>query len=106
MTMDYCDCGSLSSITDYNTNTTYFFYDLAGRLISTHLPDGSWATNIYDAFGRVKVRFDSSGLIETNWYNNQGHRVATSNALGQAFKAIYDIHNRMTVFTDVNGVSR
>jgi RHS repeat-associated protein len=66
---DYCDCGALSQIIDWNgTNaiTTQFGYDLAGRLTNTVHADGYFLSYIYtdathERGGPIRIE-DSSGL--------------------------------------------
>ena len=103
--LEWCDCGSLTSITDpLTTNTTVLNYDNQGRLTNVLFPDGSSVTDQYDLSGRLTSRTDGAG----NWisfnHNNQGRVTAVSNAYGQVIGIGYDAVNRPVTITNADGV--
>src|SRR5437764_834579 len=70
-TYQYCDCGSLNSITDPLGNITSFSYDNLGR--RTRVTDPGNSGNIYfdfnfDAVGRVTSVTNSVGVCTTNFF--------------------------------------
>jgi RHS repeat-associated protein len=104
-TYSYCNCGVLEWIADPLTNRTFFTYDLAGRRVQT-----TYATNFivgynYDLMGRQTNIWDSTGANITNWFNNQGLTVTTSNAFGRVQFVQPDILDRATNQVDANGVA-
>jgi len=104
-TYSYCSCGTLDAVTDPLGNTTSYTYDSAGRQTRITYPGGSYVEYKYDLAGRVTNQTDSAGVSITSWYNNQGLLVASSNAVGQVFAAIYDAEDNATNHTDANGVT-
>ena len=102
---DYCDCGVLSSITDPLNQTTSFYYDLSGQRVATVYADYFAVTNNYDLMGRVTNVIDSAGGSVTNWLNNQGLVVASSNAFGQVQSVVFNIEDLSASTVDANGVS-
>src|SRR5207249_1967375 len=90
----YCLCGS----PDYVTNAVgtdlqqiiQYGYDTQGRLLSVAYPDSSGFTYSYHSLGKVTKVVDSSGVRVTNYYNNQGIQVATSNYFGRLQAITYD----------------
>ncbi len=101
----YCNCGQLTSSTDPLSQTTTWSYDYAGGLIQTLYPDNYSVTYNRDLMGQVTNVVDSGGYNVTNWYNNQGLPVASSNAFGQVSATVYDILDQLTSTTDANGVT-
>lgn len=104
----YCSCGSLNAVTNafgtpIQAITTYS-WDLQGHLLQTVGPDLYTVTKNYNALGQVTNITD--GLMSTtNWYNNQGLQMASSNAFGQVAAAIYDTLDRATNTVDGNAVT-
>lgn len=104
----YCSCGSLQAVTNaFGTAiqaVTQYFWDLQGHRIQTIGADGYTLTQNFDALGRLTNSTD--GLLSvTNWFNNQGLVVISSNAYGQVSATVYDILDRATNFVDVNDVT-
>ena len=100
----YCLCGALDSIRDAMGNYTYFNYDNVGRVTNTVYPDLYSVNYGYDSVGRLTNTTDIGGVGVTNWFNNQGLLVASSNAAGLARSIVYDINDRATNLVDGNGV--
>jgi len=100
----YCECGRPESVTDALGRTTWYEHDFHGRLTNAIYPGGYSVTNFYDLAGRLTNITDNAGASVTNWYSNQGLLLASSNAFGQAFRAIYDYRDRATNIVDANGV--
>ena len=78
---DYCDCGSLSTITKLNGGSpliTQIDYDLAGRKTSITYPDGYqlYFAYEYNKIGPARVE-DSSGLVVHYGYDADGNLAAT-----------------------------
>ena len=105
----YCDCGAQTFVTNAFglsglQETTQFIYDYQSRLTQTYFPDGSSATNSYDALGRLTVWSDGLGST-TNYYDNLSRLVTVSNYAGQVQGLVYDVENRVAQATDANGVT-
>jgi RHS repeat-associated protein len=100
----YCECGRPESVSDALGRTTWYEHDFHGRLTNAIYPGGYTVTNFYDLAGRLTNITDNAGASVTNWYSNQGLLLASSNAFGQAFRAIYDLRSRPTNIVDANGV--
>ena len=66
-TYTWCTCGSISSMTDANNNTTQWHHDLNGRLITKTMADGTQINCSYDAIGRKASRTDA--LNQTTFYS-------------------------------------
>jgi RHS repeat-associated protein len=103
----YCTCGVLEAVTNgFGTllqAVTTYAWDLQGHLLQTVGPDQYIVTHQYNALGQQTNVTD--GLMSTtNWFNNQGLLVASSNAFGRVSAAIYDALDRITNSTDLNGV--
>jgi YD repeat-containing protein len=61
----YCGCGSLSEIDRWNNGSmlsTYFSYDLSGKLTNVLYPDGYQLSYTYDDHQNVQNIVDSGGL--------------------------------------------
>jgi RHS repeat-associated protein len=101
---DYCACGELDSVQDALGDTTTYTYDYAGRLTNITYADQSWKAMSYDSLDEVTNTVDSAGVSITNYYNDQGLEIASSNAFGQIFSRSYDIRDRVTNSLDANGV--
>jgi YD repeat-containing protein len=67
-------------------------------------PDLYAVTYGYNALGQLTNVTDGLSSV-TNWYNNQGLLVASSNAFGQVSASIYDVLDRATNTFDANGVT-
>ena len=102
----YCDCGSLTFITNaWNTPVQYVMenqYDLQGNLVYEVYPDRI-VTNWHDSLQRKIITGDSWGY---RWffYNNQGLLTTISNSFGVEHRTAFDIIDRPEYVTDANGV--
>jgi RHS repeat-associated protein len=101
----YCECGALYSVTDALNNVTYFIHDNQGNLTQAFYPDGYSITNSYNLIHQLVTRTDGSGFSVSNYYNNQGLLIASSNNVGRIRALAYDIDDRVTNSTDANNVS-
>ena len=81
----YCDCGSISSITNALGTPVQqgaiYNRDYQGNLISTYNADGYNVTNFYDSLARQTATGDGWGYRWFN-YNNLGLLTSVSNACG------------------------
>jgi RHS repeat-associated protein len=106
---DYCLCGSPSYVTNAVGNSiqsiTQFGHDYQGRTTFVLYQDTSNFTYVYDALGRVTNILDSFGQGTTNYFNNQGLFVASSNYNGRIQLVTFDILDRATNVVDANGVT-
>jgi len=104
----YCTCGSLQSVTNAFGSgvqqVTSYAWDLQGNLLQTVGPDSYTLTYNYNALRQLTNTTDGT-TSTTNWFNNQGLLIASSNAFGQVSAAIYDALDRATNNVDANGVT-
>jgi len=87
---------------------TTYYRDNAGRAIGTVFPGGSMITNHYNRLSELTNTVETVGSISvstTNWFNNQGLLVLSSNHFGQVRKLTHDIDDHVTNSVDHNGVS-
>jgi RHS repeat-associated protein len=101
----YCDCGALDSVEDALGNFTLFAHDNQGNLTQTTYPDGYTVNNTYNLLRQLVTRTDSSGMNVTNYYNNQGLPVASTNNVGCVKALAYDVDDRITNSLDSNNVA-
>lgn len=67
---DWCGCGALNHIVDSNGNSTAWFYDLRGRVISKNYADGTITSYRYEATtSRLKSSTDAKGQTTNYQYN-------------------------------------
>jgi RHS repeat-associated protein len=104
-TVQYCTCGTPELAWDALGNLTTFYFDLAGRQVATVYADNFWVSNRYDLAGRLTNVLDSAGTSTTNWYNNQGLLIGSSNAFGRVSAQAFDILDRATNAVDGNAVA-
>jgi RHS repeat-associated protein len=103
----YCDCGSVSSVTNaWNTpeqEVTTLNFDNQGRLLYTTFADLYSITNWFDSLGRIIVTGDGAA---NHWfsYNNVGLLTSRSNAYGAELTLSFDALDRPQYVTDANGV--
>ena len=65
MTYGYDNANRLTSVTDWNSNSTTYSYDDAGRMTSTTLPSGTGIVSSYvDGLGSTMAIVDSSGVSQ------------------------------------------
>ena len=100
-----CNCGLLEAVTDADSKTTAFEYDAAGRLVVTTGPDNYGVTNLLNLLGQIESFADTAGMGVTNFYNNQGLVYSVSNAVGRVSYREFDIHDRVVLSIDANGVT-
>jgi RHS repeat-associated protein len=103
----YCECGALGYVTNaWDTaleQVTHFVYDNQGRRTETYRPDGWSITNRYNLLGQVTNVADAISSV-TNYFNNQGSLVLSSNAFGLLVKNVFDEEDRLIETIDQNGV--
>ena len=83
---------------------THYVYDNQGNITSMFYPDGSGLTNKYDSLRRVTNVINGFASM-TNYFNNQGLLITSSNAFGQMLSTTYDILDHATNSVDANGVT-
>ena len=103
----YCTCGSLESVTNaFGANeqaVTSYSWDLQENLLSTTEPDGYFLTFKYNSLGQRTNVSDAIGSV-TNWFDNQGLLIASSNAAGRLGSVVYDVLDRSITNIDANAV--
>jgi RHS repeat-associated protein len=97
----WCSCGSLSSLTDANGNTTLWKHDLEGRAVQKTYQDGSPCYYSYDSVGRLSSRVDALGQNTAYTYNldNSMYQKNFSNAVNATASVTYSYdsdYNRLT----------
>jgi RHS repeat-associated protein len=105
----YCDCGSqvTSQTNAFGSaiqETNQYVYDSQSRRTQVTQPDGTVVNYTYDGLGRRLTTSDGWGSV-TNAYDNLNRRFAVSNALGRVEFVIFDLLDRATNSTDLNGVT-
>jgi RHS repeat-associated protein len=111
VTLDYCGCGSPSTITRYGeteNQTTTIDYNLAGQKTYVLHPDNYSETYVYNDLGRLTSSFDNAGHTNTPTYGDNdtttqiaiGPNTSPLTVLRQAF----DEYGRLTSATNANGV--
>ena len=104
-TNEYCDCGSLSAVTDPLGNTTTYTSDNAGRRTRVTFPGGRFTDFAYDNADRLTWTTDSASVYVTNAYTINGLLYTATNAFGRLLNVIYDSEDRATQATGPNGVT-
>ena len=103
----WCDCGSISTLTDPNGNVTTWHHDLEGRQIAKVYQDSSTVNFAYESNNsRLHTKTDALGQVTVFSYNldNTLQQRAYSNAVNptSAESFTYDSHfNRLS--TAANG---
>jgi YD repeat-containing protein len=122
----FYNAGLLASITDANTNTTRFGYDLVGRVIAVTNGGGYATTNSYDlndylasatdalsntwhynhdSAGRVTRIIDPLGHNSGGWYDGNGNLQGHYDSLWNCTFYYYDAEDHLTNSTDANNHS-
>ncbi|HYF93422.1 MAG TPA: RHS repeat-associated core domain-containing protein [Symbiobacteriaceae bacterium] len=129
-TLGYDEAGNLIGKTEPSGDagstprTTYYAYDLVGRLVSTTLPDQSVTVTRYDASGlpvsiadpmgaEVHYAYDSlgrlirqtdplGGVVQMD-YDDAGNRIGVTDARGNRTATQYDALGRPVAVTDGEG---
>jgi RHS repeat-associated protein len=102
-TYNYCNCGSLDSVSDALNNSTTYTYDNAGYRTRVTHPGGSYEDLFYDTAGRVVRMSDNLGVSVTNFFTVNGLVHTASNAFGRVFLHTFDDHDRTISSIDHNG---
>jgi RHS repeat-associated protein len=99
--------GNVLTSTDEVGNTTSYAYDLAGQLVKTTYPDGTFTTQSYDALGRLQSRTDERGNTTTYAYQPgcdcAARLTSVTDPLGRTTSMTYDAMGRKTSMTDAIG---
>ncbi|WP_434129721.1 RHS repeat domain-containing protein [Methylocaldum sp. GT1BB] len=102
--------GNLTTFTDATAKATTFQYDLPGRITQLFYPANpttAFATNVYDALGRVQTQTNANGKLYTYYFAGSRSeetgplglsRVSYFDAFGKELKAI-DPEGRVTTHT-------
>jgi RHS repeat-associated protein len=108
---DYCGCGSPSTITRLNGNSslvTYFSYDMASKLTNVVYPDGYQLNYTYTSDDQVATVSDSGGReLELSYVQNgPGFLVSEADLNGfPLVKREFDEYGRVVSSLDRNGVT-
>lgn len=104
VTLSYCDCGALESVTDaLLTNTYSFTYDNLGRRTQISYPGGYSINSTYDIADRLLYSADATGVV-TNAYSLQGLMVQRKGAGGVLGSVVLDALDRATNTTGNAGL--
>ncbi len=102
-TFGYCGCGALSSATDALSQSLGFEYDYTKNRTAAILQDGNVIEFKYNLVGQNTVVL-VPGNCTTNYFNNQGLQVGSSNCMGRISLTRYDIRDRVITNEGPNGV--
>jgi YD repeat-containing protein len=91
VTYTYDAANRLTTVTDWDGQSTTYAYDLAGRLITTTLPNSVTTINTYDAAGRLieisNLKFEISGAVLLSQFEYEldavGNRIAVTETIAQ-----------------------
>ncbi len=62
--------------------TPIMYYDAAGRLIKTEMPDGTFSKVVFDSWKQV-VHDANDTVLESDWYNNRSNRLIDTQLLAE-----------------------
>ena len=86
MTHGYGNLKSAESVTDWNSNSTTYSYDDAGRMTSTTLPSGTGIVSSYvDGLGSTMAIVDSSGNSQKSYTYDVYGEATPSGGLSNEF---------------------
>lgn len=107
-TIDYCGCGSPTSIIRGSNlgaaaETTTLGYNYQGRMTSVILPNTRSMTWTYDVLGRLSTEVDTL-QTRTLVYDNLSRLVEDRNGVGLVSGGVYDRSDRLTALTNSTGV--
>jgi len=101
---EWCDCGSLDSLTDANGNTTTWERDIQGRVTREVRANGSDIQFTYEATtSRLKQRTDQKGVVTTYDYFLDGALQRKSYSDGTTPDATYTYDHRGLLASAANG---
>jgi RHS repeat-associated protein len=96
--------GNLTSISDPSSAVTRFGYDVFGRLTSVTDAVEVATTFAYDSDGNCTSQHDPSGTWTTQ-YDARGNPVSVTDPTNATTRYAYDLADRLTGITDVEGGS-
>ena len=110
-TREYNAFGDMISETDPLDNTTYYFYDFAGRQTKVVFPDPDGPgpatapeiTRSYDTFGNLLSETDPLGNTTSHTYDALFRRVSTTDANLDTTFFDYDLRGNLTYVLDPAG---
>jgi RHS repeat-associated protein len=100
----YCGCGALERITNALGQVYCLDYDNLQNQIAFTVPDLSTVEYEYNSLNQLTKVSDPGGNCTTNYYDNNGLAICSSNAFGRVFLKEYDEFDRPTNILDANGV--
>lgn len=106
----YTPTGQLATKTDAGgakgvARTWAYDYDVAGRLTTTHQPDGTVITNRYDGTGTLIATTQPSGATTAYQHDAVGNITVATDGTGAATRYRYDSAGRITHVTDPLGAT-
>ena len=102
----YCECGSLTGITDGNGNVTTFVRDGEDRIMQRIYPDESVATYNYDWGGRLSSVLDAKGQTTAYLYGADNLLSQTTFATPTpSVSFTYDAYARVSTMADGVGTT-
>lgn len=104
----YTPTGRVATKTDAGgprgaARTWAYDYDPAGRLVTTHQPDGTTIANRYDSTGALAATVQPSGATTTYQHDAAGNITAVTDPPGSVTRYAYDLAGRITAVTDPLG---
>jgi RHS repeat-associated protein len=100
----YCGCGSPAHVTNALGKVTTISYDNAGRKTEVYDADTNVVHYTYNLLGQL-VQSTDNLTTRTYFYNNQGLLTAVSNAFGVELGIGYDIYDHPTNVANADGVA-
>ena len=90
MEYSYDSRGNISSVTDYETHTTFYTYDTMNRLSTVTQPGSAVTTYTYDTNGNLISVTDAENHETTYTYDDMGRVVSTSSPDTGTVTYVYD----------------
>jgi YD repeat-containing protein len=102
---DYDSEGNISSVTDFNGNTTTYVYDPLNRLVMISQLDHGPTNLSYDLHGNLVSVIDAEGNDTTYTYDDMGRVVTTHSPDTGITTHVYDAAGYPVQKTDANGIT-